>query len=123
MKGSKMKRNNLLLVSWILSLGYFIYVIAWMLGAGGKGDEAEQLATGIVILLTLPHAFLLFIGLLFNVLGWAMNKRGFALAGAILYSVAMFFMIPTFFMLVIQTVLSYVGFAQIKKPISKTEIA
>jgi len=118
-----MKKDKLLLISWILSLGYFIYVIAWILGAGGKGDEAEQLATGIAILLTLPHAFLLFIGLLFNVLGWAMNKRGFALAGAILYSVAMFFMIPTFFMLVIQTVLSYVGFAQIKKPISKTEIA
>lgn len=44
-----------------------------------------------------------------------MNKRGFALTGAILYTVALV-LFPVYFMFVIvQMVLSYVGFAKLKK--------
>lgn len=47
-------------------------------------------------------------------MGWAMNKHGFALTGAILYSVGMFLFIPLFFFVIIQTILSYVGYALMK---------
>jgi hypothetical protein len=50
-----------------------------------------------------------------NFLGWILNKRGFVLAGAILYSVAMFLFIPYFFFLIIQTILGYIAFAKMGK--------
>ena len=57
----------------------------------------------------------LFCGRTSLILGWAMNKRGFALTGAILYTVALV-LFPVYFMFVIvQMVLSYVGFATLKK--------
>ena len=51
---------------------------------------------------------------IFNVLGWAMNKRGFALTGAILYTVALVLMPLYFMFVIIQMILSYVGFAKLK---------
>jgi hypothetical protein len=74
-------------------------------------DAASIIAFGLVSVLALPHLILVFLGGLFNILGWALNKKGLALTGAILYSVAMVFMIPLFYFLIIQTVLSYVGYA------------
>jgi len=44
-----------------------------------------------------------------------MKKRGFALTGAILYTVALI-LFPMYFMFVIiEMILSYVGFAKMKK--------
>jgi hypothetical protein len=44
-----------------------------------------------------------------------MNKRGFALTGAILYAVSMVLFIPYFFFVLVQTILSFIGFAKLKK--------
>jgi len=112
-----MKKSKLLLVSWILSVAYLVYLIAYFTGAIGSTTDVEQAGAAIAFVLVMPHAFILFLGLIFNVLGWAMNKRGFALTGAILYSVSMFLFIPYFFFVVIQTVLSYVAYAKMKKPL------
>ena len=107
-----MKKNNLLLISWTLTVVYFIFVIASLnkIGSSSK-DTASAIAFGLMGIMIFPHMILVLIGGLFNILGWALNKKGFALTGAILYSVAMLFMIPLFYFLVIQTVLSYVGYA------------
>ena len=43
-----------------------------------------------------------------------MNKRGFALTGAILYTVALVLMPLYFMFVIIQMILSYVGFAKLK---------
>ena len=43
-----------------------------------------------------------------------MNKRGFALTGAILYAVAMVMFPFYFFFVVVQMILSFVGFAKLK---------
>lgn len=48
-------------------------------------------------------------------LAWAMNKRGFALTGGILFAVAMA-LFPLYFMFVIvQLILAFVGFARLKQ--------
>ena len=44
-----------------------------------------------------------------------MKKRGFALVGAILYAVAMVLFIPYFMFVIVQMILSFVGFANLKK--------
>jgi hypothetical protein len=112
-----MKKSKLLLVSWILSVAYLVYLIAYFSGVIGSTTDTEQAAATVVFVLIMPHLFLLFLGLIFNVLGWAMNKRGFALTGAILYSVSMFLFIPYFFFVVIQTILSFIAYAKMKKPV------
>lgn len=112
-----MKKSKLLLVSWVLTALYLIYLVVYFSGLGGGTESTEQMGAAIATMLVAPHAFIVFLGLIFNILGWSMNKRGFALTGAILYSVGMFLFIPYFFFVIIQTVLSYIGFAKIKKVI------
>ena len=46
----------------------------------------------------------------------AMCKRGFALTGAILYAVSMVLFPMYFFFVIVQMILSFVGFAKLKKP-------
>lgn len=51
----------------------------------------------------------------FNALAWALSSRPFALTSGILYAVSMV-LFPMYFMFVIiQTVLSFVGFARLPK--------
>jgi hypothetical protein len=110
-----MKKSKLLLVSWILTLLYLVFVIVSVFALGNSENNNEQAGAAIALLLMLPQLFVAFVGLIMNVLGWALNKKGFALAGAILYAVAMFLFIPYFFFLVIQTILSFVGYAKMGK--------
>lgn len=110
-----MKKSKLLLVSWILSTLYFVYLITYFFGVINGSTGTEQAGASIAGLLVMPHAFLVLLGLIFNILAWTMNKRGFALTGAILYAVAMFLFIPYFFFVIIQTILSFVAYAKLKK--------
>ena len=63
----------------------------------------------------MPHLICTLIAVIFNALGLFLNKRGFALTGAILYSVAMVLFLAYFMFVIIEMILSYVGFAMMKK--------
>ena len=66
-------------------------------------------------MLVAPHIICVVIATIFNIVGWYMNKRGFVLTGAILYAVSIL-MFPLYFLfVVVQTVLSFVGFAKMPK--------
>jgi len=54
------------------------------------------------------------LGLLFNILGWSLNKAGYALTGAILYTVGIVLMPVYIFFILIQTILSYVAYVRMK---------
>lgn len=112
----KKKRSLCLLISWILSAAYIVYLFSYIAGTGSSAtSDAEVVGIGLAVTLMMPHIICTALGLIFNILGWAMNKRGFALTGAILYTVALV-LFPVYFMFVIvQMVLSYVGFAKLKK--------
>lgn len=116
MEMEKKKLNKLLLISFILGAVYLIYSAVYWTGAAGSGDNAaEQIGAGIATALVMPHLICTVIAVIFNALGVFMNKRGFALTGAILYTVALV-LFPVYFMFVIvQMVLSYIGFAKMKK--------
>ena len=113
------KKSVLLLVSWILGALYLVYLVCYMISAGGaagSADTAEAIGTTIGLALIVPHLLFVGLALIFNILGWAMSKRGFALTGAILYAVSIL-MMPIYFMFVlVEMILSFVGFAKLKKP-------
>lgn len=109
------KKSILLLISAILGVMYAVYIVSHFAGAtfGARG-AAEAIGVGIATILVMPHMICAVLAALFNVLGWAMNSRGFSLTGAILYAVAaVLFPMYAIFVL-IQMILSFVGFAKLK---------
>lgn len=115
----KKKVNKLLLISFVLGAAYIIYAVFYWSGAFGSSETgAEQVGSGLAIALVMPHLIASVLAVLFNALGLFMRKRGFALAGAILYTVALA-LFPVYFMfVVVEMILSYIGYAKMKKEIN-----
>ena len=110
-----MKKSKCLLVSWILGVLYSLYIVVYFFGnTASQTDAAAALGAGIATAIVMPHMLCTVLATIFNILGWAMNKRGFALTGAILYAVAMVMFPLYFFFVVVQMILSFVGFAKLK---------
>lgn len=114
--GSKQKKNTLLIIALVIGVAYLIYsLVYWSGAASGDGSNAEQAGAAIATVLVMPHLVMTFLAVVFNAFGVFLNKRGFALTGAILYAVAMV-LFPAYFMFVIiEMILSFVAFAQMKK--------
>ena len=112
----KQKLSKCLLISFILGVLYLIYSATYWSGAAGSGvSTAEQIGSGLATAIVMPHLVFTALAVIFNALGLFMRKRGFALTGAILYTVALV-LFPVYFMfVVIQMILSYIGFAKMKK--------
>ncbi|WP_317395690.1 hypothetical protein [Blautia hydrogenotrophica] len=112
----KKKLSKLLLISFIIGVLYLIYSAFYWSGAATSGaNTAEQIGAGIATALVMPHLVMTVLAVIFNALGLFMHKRGFALTGAILYTVAIV-LFPVYFMFVIvEMILSYIGFAKMKK--------
>ena len=110
-----MKKSKLSLISLILSTLYVAYLIYYISNTGSKvstGDSATQVGTAIGIAIIMPHLVCTGIALLMNALGYFLNKRGFILTAAILYTIAIVF-IPIYIPFVlIQTILCYVAFSK-----------
>lgn len=112
----KQKLSKTLLISFILGVAYILYSLTYWGGAtSGTADAAEQIGAGIATVVVMPHLICTALAVIFNGLGLFMRKRGFALTGAILYTVALV-LFPVYFMFVIvEMILSYIGFAKMKK--------
>lgn len=114
----KPKRSKLLLISAIIGTLYSIYIVTYFAGIGGEGDAATAIGGAIATALVMPHMILVVLATIFNWLGYFGNKRGFALTGAILYTVAGV-VFPLYLMFVVPSlVLSFVGFAKLKQIIA-----
>lgn len=112
----KKKKNILLLIALILGVAYLIYVITYFSGAlSSDGSDSEVIAAGLASLLVGPHIVATLIAVVFNALGYFMNKRGFALTGGILYIVAGVLFVPYIVFVLVQAVLSFIGYTKIKK--------
>ncbi len=110
-----MKKNICLLIAFILGLLYSIYILAYFTGAIGSSSGMEQLGAATATVIVMPHMICTILATIFNGLGCFLNKTGFALTGAILYAVAMVLFPPYLFFVIIQMILSFVGFSQIRK--------
>lgn len=113
--GQQKKKSVLLLISAILGVLYAVYSVSYWAGAGSGMSGAAAIGAGIATVIVMPHMICAVLAAIFNVLGWTMISRGFALTGAILYAVAAV-LFPMYAMFVlIQMILSFVGFAKMKK--------
>ena len=109
------KKNVLLLISAILGILYAVYIVVYFMSGSDSASTAEAIGAGTAAIIVMPHMICATLAAIFNTLGWSMNSRGFALTGAILYSVAAVLFPLYALFVVIQIVLSFVGFAQLKK--------
>ena len=106
----------LLLISAIIGTLYVYFLSESFLRIDSNPVSiSEALGNGIAAALVMPHIASTFMAVLFNWLGYFLKSRGFALTGAILYSVAavVFFIYAMF--VVPEIVLSFVGYANMKK--------
>lgn len=111
----KKKLSKLLLVAFIIGIAYLVYSLwYWTTGVDAGTNAAEQIGTGIATIVVLPHLLCTAFAVLFNGIGLFMRRRGFALAGAILYTVALVLFPIYFIFVIIEAVLSYIGFARMK---------
>ena len=112
---TKKKRSTILLISGILGVIYSIYLVAYFTGAVGSTSGAEQIGVAIATTIIMPHMVGTVLATIFNVVGWAMNMKWFALVGATLYAVACVLFPLYFFFVIIQMILSFVGFGILNK--------
>ncbi len=112
---TQQKKSVLLLISAILGILYAIYIVSYFAGApSNAGGAAEAVGVGIATAIVMPHMVCAVLAAIFNVLGWALSSKGFALTGAILYAVAAV-LFPLYAMFVlIQMILSFIGFTRLK---------
>ena len=109
------KRSVVLLISGILGAIYSVYIVAYFTGAIGSSTGAEQVGAAIATTIIMPHMVATVLATIFNIVGWAMNMKWFALVGAILYAVACILFPLYFFFVIIQMILSFVGFGILSK--------
>ena len=115
-KPEKRKMSKCLLIAFIIGLAYCIYSFAYWSGAvDSMGTAAEQIGAGIATALVTPHLICTVLAVIFNGLGCFLKSRGFALAGAILYAVAMVLFLAYFMFVIVEMILSFIGFAKMKK--------
>lgn len=110
------KRSKLLLVVWIIGALYFVYILVYFFTKNSSAtNAAESIGFGIATMLVAPHVFFVFLALIFNIIGWAISKPWAALTGAILYCVAAIMFLLYCIFVIPSIVLSFVGFARMRK--------
>ena len=115
----KKKKNIPLIIAMVIGVAYALYSL-WYWMAGGAAaqagtDSAAQLGGAMAAAIVMPHVMVELIAAVFNVLGVVFGKPAFALTAGILYAVAMV-LFPMYFMFVIvEMVLCFVAFAQMRK--------
>ena len=112
----KNKFSVCLLISFLIGLAYCIYSIVYWSGAvDSMANTAEQIGAGIATAMVMPHLICTFLATLFNGVGCFARIRGLALTGAILYTVALVLFFPYFMFVILEVILSFIGFATMKK--------
>lgn len=110
------KKDVCLLISFILGVVYLIVISLGMLVMSARAGIVDQYRGTIIgagIIMLIPHYLCVFLAIIFNGLGYFLNKKGFALTGAIFYTVSIICM-PLYILFVLaQTILSYVGYARL----------
>ena len=103
-------RSKVLFVGSLLATIYVIYLIIYFSGSMQSNDTSEALG-GATALVT-PHMLMMGLGAIFSWVGFGLRKAGFALVGAILYSVAAIIFLVYAPICIPMIVLGFVGYAK-----------
>lgn len=112
-----MKKSKALFAGWILLVLYLIFLayIIYSTLSNTEDELAFVLGVSISYMIILPHLFFVLLALFFNILGWSMNLRWAALTGGILYAIAALNRMIFSPFVLLQIILSFVGFVTIPK--------
>ncbi len=112
----KKKHSVCLLISGIIGLAYFVYLICYFSSAiGGSETALEAAGASLATALVTPHMIFVALAVIFNALAFFMNKSWAAITCGILYCVAGVMFILYIYFVVPSIVLSFVGVARLKK--------
>lgn len=109
-------KSKILIVSAVLGIVYSIYLITYFSGSMSETNSvSESIGGAIATALVMPHMICVVLATIFNSVGALRNKAGFALTGAILYSVGgvLFLMYMPFVIPMI--ILSFIGYSKLNK--------
>jgi hypothetical protein len=113
---NKRSHSKALLVGAVLGSLYAIYVVYYFFSnTASQTDAAAAIGAGIATALVMPHMFLTILAVIFNWIGWGLGLRWSALVAGILYAVAAVAFILYAPFVLLQMVLAFVGFANLKK--------
>ena len=105
------KRSICTIIALILTLAYLAYsAYYWQSSSTQVSDLAGQLGFAIAKTAVMPHLIAVAIGFVFNAVGVILPNRWFVLVAAIIYCVALFLFLPYFMFVLLQIILSFVGF-------------
>lgn len=108
------KKPTVLLVSAIIATLWIIFgIYSFADATGSASGAAEQIGTAIAGAMIIPFLIIAGLGLLFNWLGWALKKRGFAITAGVLYCVSLIGFTYTFG-LIPSIILTFIGVAKLK---------
>ncbi len=108
-------RSKVLFISAILGTLYTLYLVSYFTGGMSSGDSAEQVGTALATALVLPHAMVLVLAVIFNWVGFFMNKTWAAITCGVLYSVSGVLFLLYIVFEVPMIILSFVGVSKVKK--------
>ncbi len=116
-EAKKEKRRVSLLIAALLGTAYLVYLISYFLGTvnAPSTDSATQAGGLIATALVTPHIICVALSVVFGWLAWTLKMAGFALVAGILYCVAGVIFLMYFPFVIIQMILSFVGYAKTKK--------
>ncbi|MFV0552901.1 MAG: hypothetical protein ACK5L6_13410 [Anaerorhabdus sp.] len=112
------KKNICLIVSFVLGLIYMIYLVFHFFGSITNTTGAEQVGVGIATAIVMPHMIFVLIGVIFNGVSIFTNNKWLALTGAIGYSISLILFPLYFLFVIVQIILSYIGFAQLLRNVT-----
>lgn len=107
--------NKSLIIALVLTVLYFIYSFFYWSNLNTQNIFNEQLGTDTASIVIFPHLLTTLVAALFNTLAVFMKKRALALTSGILYIIAIVLFPLRALFIIIQTVLSFVGFVQMKR--------
>lgn len=110
----KTKRNVCAIISLVLTLAYLAYSVYYWGNLSTGTSSAEQFGSAIAVTLVFPHLIATALAFIFNAIGVILPNRWFVLTGAILYVVAIVLFFTYFIFVVVQMILSFIGFAFMK---------
>jgi len=116
-------RSKALFFSAILGLGYTIFLFSHyrsaVSGSIGVGQDGAAVASAMI----LPLMALMVLAILFNLVAFFFNSKGFAIAAGALYCACAIVFVPYFFYLIPMIVLSLVGVAMVSKINKNAKVA
>lgn len=121
-KDMRQHHNNFVLISAIIATLWMIVSISAFSNIASTiptGDSAEaigsQIGATIGILSQMPYLILMGLGIIFDWIGYWVNKQGFVLTSAILFCIALLFSIFNGFGLIPCFILDFIGYSKMKK--------